>query len=117
MRGEFLPVWAETWRDIWSKLAKHPDAPDDLFSELYRELALGFYVRPTPEALAETLENARRSRSAFLRVKAENLKGEKAIVSFLERAHFVAADLGGDPLANYYFKLAEAFLDEVQFAL
>ena len=28
MRGEFLPVWTETWRDIWSKLAKHPDAPD-----------------------------------------------------------------------------------------
>ncbi len=36
MRGELLPVWAETWRDIWSKLAKHPDAPEELFSEFYR---------------------------------------------------------------------------------
>lgn len=36
MRGELLPVWAETWREVWSKLAKHPDAPEDLFSELYR---------------------------------------------------------------------------------
>jgi hypothetical protein len=53
MRGEFLPVWSETWRDIWSKLDKHPDAPEDLFSELYRELAQAFRVRPTPEALYE----------------------------------------------------------------
>lgn len=36
MLGELLPVWSETWRDIWSKLAKHTDAPEDLFSELYR---------------------------------------------------------------------------------
>lgn len=39
MRGEFLPVWSETWRDIWAKLAKHSDAPEDLFSELYRAFA------------------------------------------------------------------------------
>ena len=54
MRGEFLPVWSETWRDIWLKLAKHPDAPDDFFSELYRELVQAFRVQPTPEALANT---------------------------------------------------------------
>jgi hypothetical protein len=38
MRGEFIGVWSECWREIWSKLAKHPKAPNDLFSELYREL-------------------------------------------------------------------------------
>lgn len=36
MRGEFLPVWSETWREIWSKLAEHPHSPADLFSELFR---------------------------------------------------------------------------------
>lgn len=40
MRGEFVPVWSETWRGIWLKLAKHPDAPHDLFSELYRAFAV-----------------------------------------------------------------------------
>lgn len=40
MRGEIIGVWSETWREIWSKLAKHPDAPEDLFCELFRELAL-----------------------------------------------------------------------------
>lgn len=38
MRGEFLAVWPVTWREIWSKLAKSPGAPEDMFCELYREL-------------------------------------------------------------------------------
>jgi hypothetical protein len=38
MRGEFLPVWGETWRGIWLPLAKHRDAPRDVYSELYRAL-------------------------------------------------------------------------------
>ena len=45
MRGEVIGVWSETWREIWSKLAKHPDAPDDLFCELFRELNI---ARSTP---------------------------------------------------------------------
>lgn len=110
MRGEFLPVWSETWRDVWSKLAKHPDAPEDLFSELYRELAQAFGLQPTPEALADILGDPARARVAFRRVKDSQLPNERAIVDFLERAFVVALDLGGDPLANRYFTLVEAFL-------
>ncbi len=110
MRGELLPVWTETWREIWSKLAKHPDAPDDLFSELYREFAQAFSTKPTPEALADVVGVATRARSAFRNVKVSRVKGEAALVGFLERAHSVVADLGGDPLANRYFILVEEFL-------
>src|SRR5690348_6154825 len=39
MRGEFIGVWSETWREIWDVLASHEAAPGDLFCELYRELA------------------------------------------------------------------------------
>ena len=38
MRGELIGVWSETWREIWTKLAKHPEFGDDLFPDLYREL-------------------------------------------------------------------------------
>jgi len=110
MRGELLPVWAETWRDIWAKVAKHPDAPDDLFSELYREFAQVFSTKPTPEALADIVGVAARARSAFRSAKVSRVKGEAALVEFLERAHAVVADLGGDPLANRYFVLVEDFL-------
>ncbi len=110
MRGEFLPVWSETWRDVWSPLAKHLDAPPDLFSELYRELSLAFISPPAPQALAEVASDPARGRATFQRVKGKAVRGERALVGFFERAHLVAADLGGDPLANRYFLLVEAFL-------
>lgn len=110
MRGEFLPVWSETWRDVWSPLAKHPGAPADLFSELYRELSLAFISAPLPEALAEVSSDTGRGRATFRQVKSKELRGERALVEFFERAQFVTIDLGGDPLANRYFLLVETFL-------
>jgi len=53
---------------------------------------------------------AARARSAFRRNKATDTHGEAALVAFLERAHVVVVDLGGDPLANRYFVLVEEFL-------
>jgi hypothetical protein len=110
MRGELIPVWPESWRDIWSKLAKHPNAPEDLFSELYRELSLAFAVAPSAEALADVVTVPSRARGAFQRAKGMQLRGERDLVEFLERAHIVVVDLGGDPLANRYFELSETFL-------
>lgn len=110
MRGEFLPVWSETWRDIWSKLAKHPDAPDDFFSELFRELVGAFGVPMTPEKLADAVAVPARAKAKFRRATSDQFRDEHALVGFLERAHAVAVDLGGDPLANRYFTLVEAFL-------
>ena len=63
MRGELLPVWSETWRDIWSKLVKHPGAPEDLFSELYREFAQAFSTPPSAEALADVVGESALARS------------------------------------------------------
>lgn len=112
MRGEFLPVWSETWRGIWAPLAKHSGAPADLFSELFRELAPAIVPGPSPERLAEIIGDPVRGRAAFRRVKSDTLLGERALVEFLERAHGVADDLGGDALANRYFVLVEAFLSK-----
>ena len=110
MRGELLPVWPETWRDIWAKLAKHPDAPKDLFAELYREFAPAITTPPTPEALADIVSVSAIAKLAFRRIILSEVKGEAAVVAVLERAHGVVADLGGDPLANRYFALVEHFL-------
>ena len=110
MRGELLPIWSDSWRDVWSKLACHPNAPDDLFSELYRELSQAFIISPSAEALADVVSIPVSVRRSFRRVKGPRLGGERAVVEFLERAHSVTVDLGGDPLANRYFELIEAFL-------
>lgn len=41
MRGEWISVWRETWRAIWSPLSRHSEFGDDIFVDIYRE-----FVRP-----------------------------------------------------------------------
>jgi hypothetical protein len=110
MRGEFIDVWSETWRSIWSPLERHRNAPSDLFSELYREFALSLTTVPTTEELADVVGEPAKARVIFRRTKLAALRGERAVVQFLERAHIVLTDLGGDALANRYFRYLEAFV-------
>lgn len=121
MRGEFIGVWSESWREIWSKLAKHPKAPNDLFSELYRELVSVFIVPPNQtldeknfaeKRFVEIVSDPAQARVAFMKIKSKNLRGERFIVEFFESAYDVLEDLGGDLLANRYFNLVSAFIDK-----
>lgn len=34
MRGEFIGVWSETWREIWRPLTGRDGVPEDIFCEL-----------------------------------------------------------------------------------
>src|SRR5262245_30963899 len=60
MRGEFLGVWSETWREIWLPLIAEPlgendeSVPEDIFCELYRELAKALR-KPTDSAAVSLL--------------------------------------------------------------
>lgn len=60
MRGEFIRVWSETWREIWLPLTAQPPrdngegVPSDIFCELYRELSKALR-RPTDSAAVSLL--------------------------------------------------------------
>lgn len=112
MRGEFIGVWSETWREIWSELDAHKSAPDDLFCELYRELAKDLVTTPSVEILAEIIDDPAQSREAFARVRGDEIAGERLLVTFLESAHEVVDGFGRDRLTNYYFNLLEGFIDK-----
>ena len=121
MRGEFIGVWSESWREIWSKLVRHPKAPDDLFSELYRELVSAFITPPNQthdeKVLAETrfaeiVSDPAQARRAFMKTKSMDLRGERFLVEFFENANKVLEDLGGDVFANRYFNLLSAFINK-----
>ena len=124
MRGEFIGIWSETWREIWLPLIDQSPgddygaAPDDVFCELYRTLA-GDPKRPgalreTPsvENLADILDDPVQSREAFEGVTAADLADERAIVGFFESAHDALEELGGDELTNHYFLLLSGFIDK-----
>lgn len=111
MRGEFIGVWAETWREIWLPLIDHESVPEDIFCELYRALAPAL-SQPSVEALADIIDNPVQSREAFEETRSDDFAGERALVTFLEVAHSALDELAGDELSNRYFNLLAAFVDK-----
>jgi hypothetical protein len=65
MRGEFLGVWKETYREIWTPLLAHEGVPDDVYSQLYRELAASLPDPSGEYALRLVLSDAMLLREAF----------------------------------------------------
>jgi hypothetical protein len=112
MRGEFIGVWSETWREIWLPLIDREGIPEDIFCELYRELAPALKDQPSVEALADVIDNPVQSREAFETTTANDFAGERALVMFLEAAHSALDELAGDELSNRYFTLLADFIDK-----
>jgi len=118
MRGEFIGVWSETRREIWLPLIDQPlepndeGVPEDIFCELYRELANALKTPQSVEVLADIIDNPLQSREAFEGISAEDIAGEHALIAFLESTHEALEELGGDELANRYFNLLAAFIDK-----
>jgi len=124
MRGEFIGVWSDMWREIWIQLfdesLENPEefVKDDIFCDIYRELA-GDPKRPralknTPsvEILADIIDDPLLSRKAFEATTAEDLIGEQAVVNFLESVHEILDEFGGDELTNRYFNMLTGFIDK-----
>jgi len=112
MRGEVIGVWSETWREIWLPLIEHEGVPEDIFCELYRELARALKDKPSVEALADIIDNPVQSRAAFEKTGAIDFAGERALVAFLEAAHSALDELAGDELSNRYFNLLASFIEK-----
>ncbi|MBX9609796.1 MAG: hypothetical protein K2Y51_26560 [Gammaproteobacteria bacterium] len=112
MRGEFIGVWSETWREMWLPLIDHEGVPEDIFCELYRDLAPALKDKPSVEALADIIDNPMQSREAFEKTAAKDFAGERALVTFLEAAHSALDELAGDELSNRYFNLLTDFIEK-----
>ena len=112
MHGEFIHVWSETWREIWLPLIDQEGVLEDVFCELYRELAQALKSRPSVEDLADIIDNPVQSREAFEKTSADAIAGERALAAFLEAAHPALDDFGGDALSNNYFNLLAGFIDK-----
>lgn len=65
MRGEFLNVWEDTYREIWTPLAEEESVPSDLFSQLYGELYPALKEPLGEDAQVIPLSDAIQLREAF----------------------------------------------------
>ena len=117
MRGEFTGVWPEILREVWLPLIDGDEedsneVPEDIFCELYRELAKALKTTLSDEELVGILNDPLQSREAFESTSSEDIHGERALVGFLESAHSSLEELGGDILTNHYFLLLSRFIDK-----
>jgi hypothetical protein len=118
MRGEFIRIWPETWREIWQPLIdlrigeKAEVVPEDIFCDLYRELAKALKEPLSPGGLADIVDDPVLSREKFEKADVEDFAGERALVAFFEATHAALEELVGDELSNYYFNLLASFIDK-----
>ncbi|THD07334.1 hypothetical protein [Metallibacterium scheffleri] len=112
MHGEFIGAWSETWREIWLPLTDHEDVREDIFCDLYRELAKALKAPPSVGNLADLIENPVQSRMAFEAITANDFAGERVLVDFFESAYDALEEFRGDELSNRYFNLLTAFIEK-----
>jgi hypothetical protein len=110
VRGDFINVWSETRREIWLRLVDDHNVPEDIFCELYREIARSLKTDQSVQRVADIFDDPRLGRQAFEAIEAHDLADERALVAFIEEAYSILDDLGGDALSNRYFQLLTAFI-------
>lgn len=121
MRGELIGVWSDSWREIWVPLIDQPSGesdevlPQDIFCELYRELAKALKTPPSVEALADIIDDTVQSRDAFEHTRSDDIAGERELVGFFESVHGVLEefeDSGDDTLSNRYYNLLGTYVEK-----
>ena len=112
MRGEFVGVWPELWGAVWLPLLEEHEVESDIFCELYRELDAALTTTFTAEQLADIIDDPAQAEEAFQNATADDLRGERATVAFLEAAFDSLEEFGGDELSNAYFGLLESVIEK-----
>ncbi len=111
MRGEFIPIWSETWRNIWRPLTWEGSVPSDVYCDLYRELSNAFAEVPSIEDLAVIIGDPVKSFQAFRDSRCIQFSNEKALVRFFEATYDVLDEFQDAALADRYFELLAGFIE------
>jgi hypothetical protein len=110
MIGSLLDRWEYAWADIWEPLGNDPDAPEDLFIELYRAAMDHFRRRLPFDRHAEIVSNPKKAYEAFQNIKGKDFKSEVEIVTFFEEAFETLNEFGINSLAAKYADLVDSFI-------
>src|ERR1035441_8895879 len=105
MTGMLTEHWSSTWREVWRKLADTPQAPTDLFIQLF-DTATEYLTTPPTGADYDPIHNdPLKARLAFQKLKGRDFKGEAAIISFLEAAYATIGEFAMVQLSKKYVKI------------
>ena len=125
MLGSFISVWQYSWNEVWGPLDSDPHSPNELFMELYPELAKALEQRPEQFVVlssdqhivrslrdaefADASTNSEAARRSFQSPPTQLIISERKLCRFLEEAHDVIEDFG-EELAAKYIELVRTFI-------
>jgi hypothetical protein len=110
MIGRLIDRWEYTWADIWEPLGSSPDAPIDLYNELFRTVLEKLRGKPTYDELSLVGSDPQLALEAFQQIKGKDFKNEVEVVAFLEDAYEALEEFGQAPLTQAYVDLIRDFL-------
>lgn len=105
-------MWSDSWPEIWLPLVDDEEVPEDIFCELYRDLAQALSPPLKAGELADIIGSPQHSRVALVVLSANDFTSERAVVSSLESVHATLYEFDGDELPNRYFNLLSSFIEK-----
>lgn len=110
MIGNIRERWEFTWAEIWEPLGSLPQAPRDLYIQLYRTSVNYFRRRPNNQELAEIVNTPEVALLAFQSIRGSQFRDEISAVQFLERAYELTLEIGSRILTRRYTEYVSKFL-------
>lgn len=112
MIGNIRERWEFTWADIWEPLGSLPQAPLDLYIQLYRTSIDYLRRKPRYQDLEIIVNNPETAFDAFRELQGKQFRDEMAVVQFLERAHGLFMEIGSRILVRRYGEYVSKFLQK-----
>ncbi len=120
MFGRLTEAWPYVWSEVWAPLENSDVWPevvenlgyttDDLYTDLYVELAKALKKAPQPIIYDAAANDATLARDSLQTTPSAALRGESATIRFLEDAFDVIAESGSAELENEYRILVDRLL-------
>ncbi len=110
MIGNLRDRWEFTWADIWEPLGSLPQAPRDLYIQLYRTSLDYLRKKPPYQEVEVIINNPDLALEAFRLLQGKQFKDEMSAVHFLERAYILINHFGSKILVKRYGEYVSKFL-------
>lgn len=110
MIGNLRDRWEFTWYDIWEPLGNLPQAPRDLYIQLYRSSLPFFRKKPLRQLVDEIVNTPELAFTAFQSIRGGQFRDEMAAVQFLEEVHVIILETTSKILLRRYKEYVKRYL-------
>ncbi|WP_315806597.1 MULTISPECIES: hypothetical protein [unclassified Bradyrhizobium] len=114
MRGEFLGSWSYLYSEVWYRLLRQRDAPDEMAGELFREINSVMVQPKSSNALGEILQSREAAEAALAGLLPSDFQSEVDVLDCLTNIASIIEDYGFLGLATRYAALLHTFIKQHQ---